>query len=161
MNIDLYLFGFAMGTFKFLFSQWLAFGYANQLGIDVGFTGLFLSTMLGAWFSMTIFYWSSEYFMERSKRRRLRRIQAALDKGKLPPGYKKFTRINKLVVWIKQNIGIVGVTIIAPLFLSIPIGSIVCAKFYGREKITFPLMMLFSAIYAAVMALIIEMSVIG
>jgi hypothetical protein len=55
---------------------------------------------------------------------------------------KKFTKTNKLIVRIKHKLGIIGVAFYAPLFLSIPIGTIITAKFYGKEKRTFPLIIL-------------------
>lgn len=161
MNIDFYLFAFAMGTFKFLFSQWLAYGYAHQLNIEVGFWDVFLSTLTGAWCSMAVFYWMSEIFMERARKKRLEKIRIALEQGKLPSTHRKFTRLNKTIVWIKRHIGIYGVTLVAPMFLSIPIGAIVCAKFYGGEKITFFLMMAFTMVYALIMSIIIHYMFIG
>jgi hypothetical protein len=52
---------------------------------------------------------------------------------------RKFTRMNKLIVRMKKSIGIIGISFWAPLFLSIPGGSIIAAKFYGKNPMTFPL----------------------
>jgi len=70
---------------------------------------------------------------------------------------KIFTLGNKLIVWVKRSIGIYGVTFLAPLFLSIPIGSIVCAKFYGHKKMTFPLMVFYTLVYGLLMSFLIEL----
>ena len=66
-------------------------------------------------------------------------IKEALKKGLPPIQKKKFTRMNKFIVKIKGSLGIVGISFWAPFFLSIPIGSIVTAKFYGENKKTYPL----------------------
>ena len=91
--------------------------------------------------------------MRRAQLKRMNAILEAKKKGVEYKPKKKFTKMNKLIVWIKRNIGIYGVTLLAPLFLSIPIGSIICAKFYGKRKRTFILMMFFTAMYSALMCL--------
>ena len=47
--------------------------------------------------------------------------------------------MNKFIVRIKRRFGIFGISMYAPLILSVPIGSIITAKFYGKDKRTFPL----------------------
>jgi hypothetical protein len=41
-----------------------------------------------------------------------------------------------------KRLGIVGISFYAPFFLSVPIGSIISAKFFGKDKRTFPLIVL-------------------
>ncbi len=51
---------------------------------------------------------------------------------------KKFTKVNRFIIIMKKRFGILGVSIIAPLFLSIPLGVFICLKFFGdRPKIIF------------------------
>ena len=38
---------------------------------------------------------------------------------------------------MKRSVGIIGIAFWAPFFLSIPLGSIITAKFYGDNKNTF------------------------
>ncbi len=64
-------------------------------------------------------------------------LKEAEQKGIQIPHKKVFTRGNKLVVRMKRSLGIVGISMFAPLFLSVPIGSIISAKFYGKDKRTF------------------------
>ena len=47
---------------------------------------------------------------------------------------KPFTKGNKFIVRLKLKLGIYGISFYAPLFLSVPIGTIITAKFYGKEK---------------------------
>ena len=150
MNWNLLIFAFGFGTFKFVFVHWTTYIAFGEPNFNILWQ-IFVGTTLGAWVTMTVFYYMSEYFMKRARQKRLDKIQKALDSGVPLKTKKNFTRLNKLIVWIKQHIGIYGVTVLAPLFLSIPIGSIVCAKFYGRYKKTFPLMLLFTASYSALM----------
>lgn len=154
MNWALISTGFGLGTVKFLIVHWTAFAAFDYNGFET-LTEIFLSATAGAWFSMSICFFSSGYLMKRAADKRERQRLLAIDKGIPLKKKKAFTRTNKLIVWIKRSIGIYGVTILAPLFLSIPIGSIICAKFYGDQKKTFPLMLLFTASYSALMCLII------
>lgn len=154
MNWGLITTGFLLGTWKFMFAHWtvhLAFSAENFLDV----LQIFISVTFGAWFCMAIFYFSSSYFMRRSAEKKKRKREEAIAAGKEVPPVKNFTKMNKAVVRLKRRFGIVGITFLAPLFLSIPIGTIVCAKFFGKEKITFWLMLLFSACYSAIMCTII------
>jgi hypothetical protein len=144
--------GFILGTWKFMFGHWIVFG---AYGVDnfAEIIAIFASVTFGAWTCMSVFYFSSNFFMRRAHIKRKAAYQLALDKGVSSKKKKVFTKMNRGIVWVKMNIGIYGLTFLAPLFLSIPIGAIVCAKFYGKSKITFPLMMFYTAAYSAIMCL--------
>ncbi len=151
----IYLWGFIFGTFKFLFSHWTIFGMAAGMDLTVDFFDIFIPTTSGAILSMAIFYFSSDFLMERAAKKRKLAYQQAIDTNQTPKLKKKFTRVNKFMVRLKGSLGIYGITLLGPLFLSIPVGSIVCAKFYGDQKKTFPLMLLFMTSYSVLMCSII------
>jgi len=155
MNTSLFLAGFGFGTFKFLFAHWLTFGATKGMGYEPKFYEIFVSVTTGAWVSAAVFYFLSELIMKASAKKRHQKHLAAKAAGIELPHKKRFTRMNKRVVKSKRSIGIYGLTLIAPLFLSVPIGSVVCAKFFGHEKKTFPLMMFFMACYSALMCFFI------
>ncbi len=67
------------------------------------------------------------------------RKKKALEQGLKWVNKRKFTLTNRLIIKVKRTIGIIGISFWVPLFLSIPIGSMIVAKFYGNEKKTFPL----------------------
>ena len=49
---------------------------------------------------------------------------------------KTFTKTNRFIINVKKNFGIIGISIISPLLLSIPLGVFLCLKFFGdRSKI--------------------------
>ena len=54
------------------------------------------------------------------------------------------------LIQLKQKLGMYGLCFWGPFFLSVPVGSIVVAKFYGKLKKTFPLIVLGMAINAFV-----------
>jgi len=156
MNWIYFLTQFGFGTVKYLFSQWGALAYVKTAGnIDLNFFNIFVPTYLGAVISMSIFYFSSDFLMERAQKKRELKIKEAREKGIVLKEKKIFTKMNKLMVKTKQRFGIYMLTLIAPLFFSIPLGSIICAKFYGDKKQTFPLMLLFTGLYGALTTLLI------
>ncbi|MBI3133856.1 MAG: hypothetical protein HYZ14_04195 [Bacteroidetes bacterium] len=155
LNIPLFLTGFFFGTFKFLFAHWTTFGAAAGMGYEPHYYEIFISVTSGGWVSMTVFYFLSELLMKRAAKKRHEKYLASKTSGIPIPFKRKFTRINKILVKMKRGLGIYGLTVFAPLFLSIPIGSIVCAKFFGHDRRTFPLMLLFSGLYSFLMCFLI------
>ena len=151
MNWGIVITGFGLGTFKFLFAHWAVYGTARAANYDISILEIYIPVTAGAWVAMSVFYFMSGILMRRARAKRKKKIEEAIKSGVPFQGKPIFTRFNKAVVWIKRNIGIYGITLLAPLFLSIPLGSIVCAKFYGRKRRTFPLMLMFTAGYSALM----------
>lgn len=125
---------FLLATFKFMFSA-----VPGVVG-NVPFLYTYLAMISGGIISSGLFYFMAEIFMKMSHKRAIKKRQELERKGLPIKVKKKFTRINKLIVKIKLKIGIYGIAFWAPLFLSIPIGSAVVAKFYGKKLVTFPLM---------------------
>ena len=127
---------FFVSTFKFLFAPfgWKAF--------DLTFWETYISCVSGAILSASCFYFSANFFMKRAAEKRRKLYQDHLENGTPFKKKKVFTRMNKFVVRIKRSLGIYGTSLWAPLFLSVPIGSIITAKFYGKDVRTFPLIML-------------------
>ena len=156
MNWMYFLTQFGFGTVKYLFSQWGALAFIKTAGnIELTFFNIFVPTYLGAVVSMSIFYFSSDFLMERAHKKRELKLKEAKEQGVVLKQKKIFTKMNKLMVKAKQRFGIYMLTIIAPLFFSIPLGSIICAKFYGDKKKTFPLMVLFTGLYGVLTTFLI------
>lgn len=135
MDWATYLGFFGLSMIKFLFAP---FGGPHA---GLNFLETYLSCIAGAIFCAFIFYFSAEFFMIRAHKKRQEQIAAAKASGVELKRKKAFTRANKLIVWIKRRFGIVGVSMFAPLFLSVPIGTIISAKFYGKDKRTFVLIL--------------------
>jgi len=116
---------FSLSTFKFMFAPF------GGPGLKLTFWETYIACVSGAIFSAIIFYYSAEYFLNRARRKRAALIEKSLLTGEKLEIKKTFTRMNKFIVRIKRKL--------APFFLSIPVGSIVTAKFYGKRRKTFPL----------------------
>lgn len=136
MKFGLYSGFFLFSTFKFLFTPF------GGPGVGLSFWETYISCVAGGIFSAAIFYYGSEFFLHRAHKKHLAKIHEAKEKGIELPQKKKFTKTNKFIVRLKLKLGIYGISFFAPLFLSVPIGTIITAKFYGKLSKTFPLILL-------------------
>lgn len=116
-------------TVKFIFSPLAATAIDNHTWYYT-----YIAVCIGGLLSATFFYFFSVEVIERNQARRLR-------KGIIK---KKHTKINKLIINAKTNVGVLGLSLLAASFISIPLGSIVLAKFYRHKKST--ILILYSAI---------------
>lgn len=146
--ISKYITIFALSTFKFMF--------APYMGKAAGFSFLenHIVTFLGAGITSTIFFHGASYFNERARKKRIIKDAKRVAQGKKPK--KKFTRANKIVIKIKTGIGFYGLGVFAPIFLSVPIGSIVVAKFYSKKKIAFWYVLFVLYMYSLISCLIAD-----
>ena len=101
-------------------------------GFQLAFHHTWLASFLGAATASALFYYGSEVVMRISHRQRAKKRAAALAAGKEPINYYKVTRTKKLIIKIKWRFGFYGITLFGPLLFSVPIGSYVVAKFYGK-----------------------------
>lgn len=106
-------------------------------GFELAFYQTWLASFLGASTASAIFYFGSEVVMRIIHRRRIKKREAALAAGIEPINYYKVTRTKKVIIQIKHRFGFYGITLFAPLLFSVPIGSYVVAKFYGKYQSTF------------------------
>lgn len=130
--------------------------FAPAAGSTLGLTfwETYFSSVAGGITGAFIFYYSSELIMIYSHKKRVAKA-LELEKQGLPvPHKKKFTKTNRFIIRIKRSLGIYGICFWAPFFLSVPIGSIIVAKFYGKLKKTFPLIALGMFINAMITCLI-------
>jgi hypothetical protein len=136
MHWHLYFSLFGLSMIKFMFAPF------GGPAMKLNFFETYLSCVAGAFLAAFIFYFSSEFFMIRAHKKRKAELHDSIVNG-TPLKFKpKFTRFNKMIVKLKRRLGVYGIAFYAPLFLSVPLGSIVTAKFYGKEKRTFPLILL-------------------
>lgn len=133
MKLGVYLTFFLFSTVKFMFKPFA--GPTAQLS----FVETYIACVSGATTCATFFYFLSGFFMKRAQNKRIKKHSEALEKGQPHLVKKKFTTTNKIIVKTKKKLGIYGIALYAPFFLSVPIGSIVAAKFYQKDRKTLPL----------------------
>lgn len=126
-DITAYLSMFFLGTFKFVFAS----GPGVAAGLN--FIDIYITVVLGGLFSFNLFYFMANYFIKRNLVKKLSKIKAGTYTTK-----KNFTKLNKTLVKIKMtDLGFWLITILGPVFLSVPLGTIIVAKFYRHHKETY------------------------
>jgi hypothetical protein len=139
---------FFLSTVKFLFAP------AAAWNLDFTFWEVFLCVAAGGMTGASFFYFSASYFFRRAKRKQEEKEQRAREKGILVLK-RKFTRKNKIIVAVKRSKpGYFILLNLAPTLLSIPIGSLILAKFYGQKKITYPLLLFFVSVWSLILTYI-------
>lgn len=113
-----------LSTIKFLFVPFLSIHVHNYNYITA-----VLINISGGIIGISFFFKTSSYFIDRAIRKR----QEALEKGNAKPK-KVFTRVNRFLVKVKNTMGMYGLAFIILPFLSIPISSIVSAKYFHLKK---------------------------
>lgn len=130
---------FFLSAVKFMFAP----GVAAAAGYSLFETILITST--GGMFGITVFYYFGLW------------ITQTIDKWRYRKNGKKtkkvFTRKNKFIVKLKGRFGLIGLVIVTPAILSIPIGCVVAAKFYYRNKQTYPLLLLSTCMWSTGLSL--------
>ena len=111
---------------------------AAGFGAGFGFPFLknFLWTSVGGCLGVLVFYALSERLTERSRLRWLRkRLERAAAGG---VNARIFTKRNRRIIRIKHISGYLGVAALTPLVLTIPLGSILAARFFHHDRRTIP-----------------------
>ncbi len=127
---------FVLSTFKFLFAPF------TGAGLSLTFFETALASFAGATLSSAFFYFSSKYFIAKQREKRMNNQVKPLSSA---VSLRK-RKINKMIVRLKWKVGTYGLCYLAPLFLSIPVGTIICAKFYNHRSTTFPLIVVCLAV---------------
>ena len=124
MNWLAFLYVFLLSHVKFLFAATVALATYPKFSVDE----IFISSALGAISCFNIFYFISHrlYFNKGNK------------KPKVGKKKKNFKKRNRMLIKMKRSkVGFFLVCTLAPLFLSIPIGTVIVVKFFGHKKITY------------------------
>ena len=141
-NLSMYGVAFLISTVKFLFAASIA-RTSSLSPFEIA-----ISTGLGALCSFNVFYFSARYFMKKAKAKKQNTVAEGITKEK-----PIFTWINKFMVRTKRSkSGFWIICIFAPLILSIPVGSIIVAKFYRELKITYPVATISLGLWAFILA---------
>jgi hypothetical protein len=131
MNWTGYISLATLATIKFMFSA------IPGPALGLNYVETVISIFVGAVISAAFFFFSAEYFMQRAQKKRIKLMQEAHKNGETIAQKRVFSRMNKGVVRLKLRFGKIGICFWAPFLLSVPLGSIIVAKFYGKYSFTF------------------------
>ena len=92
-------------------------------------------TTIGGWVGVFIYFYFGRVLIELFFRRYFTRRRRKRPK-------KKFTRMNKLIIKSKSRYGLVGLAIITPTIISIPLGCILAARYFGYDRRVIPYLLL-------------------
>lgn len=126
---------FLLSTVKLFFAP------AAAVAAGLRFWQAWLVTATGGMSGVVVFYYFGHAVFSFVDRIRLRRT------GSAPPIRKSFTRRNRWVVAIKGKFGIIGLAAVTPTILSIPIGSVIAARFYYNNSRTLPYLLVSTVIW--------------
>lgn len=115
------------------------FLWAPGTSMVAGFT--FFETVVittaGGIFGITVFYFFGKWVVAKMEMvKRKTGMASAQTKTKV------FNKRNRRIIKFKSSFGLIGLVIVTPTILSIPIGCILAAKFYRHQKKTYPLLLI-------------------
>ena len=126
-----------LSSVKFLF----ALGTALLAGY--GYVETVLMTSIGGIMGVMVFYYFGEFINAK--------FQQWLDRRKKKQKQKRtFTKRNKLIVKTKITYGLIGLALLTPIFLSIPLGCILAARFFRQNRSTLPVLIFFVLFWSLV-----------
>ena len=114
-----------MSTVKFVFG-----GVPLAMVYGFSFFKAVTVTSLGGFTGVTIFIYTSDKLIAYFKRRR---ILKEIKSPRLVPK-KSFTRTNKIIIIVKQRFGLLGISLLTPLLLSIPIGCFLAVRYFNDKQ---------------------------
>jgi len=132
---------FFLSTVKFLFAP----GTAIASGLSPFET--IIITSLGGMTGISFFYFFGHWVFQQIDAWRYRNLSRKQKRI--------FTRRNRYIVKFKLSFGLIGLIIVTPAILSIPIGSVVAAKFYYENRYTYPLLLASTVIWSVALTLFV------
>ena len=124
-----------MAATKFMMSAPVA------IGLDYSVTKTIILLIIGGWLGTAVFYYAGGWVTDQIENLIRKVFRSSKPK-------KRFTKGNRRIIKIKNAFGIWGITLLTPSFLSIPIGCVVAARYYEKDKRTVPLLFFFTVVFA-------------
>lgn len=121
----------------------MAVGYMLLPTTGYNYTEIVITLILGGTTGVVFFYYATGW------------LNALIDKL-LPKKKKKkvFTKGNRRFIKIKNKYGLIGISALTPILLSIPLGCFLASRFYKGKKTTIPIMLVGILFWAFVLPLI-------
>lgn len=120
---------FLLSAVKFAFAPGaaLAAGYSHWEALGM--------TMSGGLFGVFLFYYFGLYVMKFIAKWK---GKSSLESNKSDS--QVFSRGSRKLIQVKQNFGLIGLVVLTPVLISIPIGCVVAARFFSQNRLTLPMM---------------------
>lgn len=115
---------FLLSTVKFVFGavpMALAMGFSFFEAVTV--------TSLGGFTGVLLFVSMSDKIIAKLKQQKAGKIKDTTQQPK-----KNFTRKNKTIVYVKKRFGLIGIALLTPLLLSIPLGCFLAVRYFKEKQ---------------------------
>ncbi len=126
---------FKIGGIFFLSAVKFVFAPGAAIASGFSFWQTLIITICGGLFGVFFFYYFGLYLMKRIAK--WKRKPSLSDKKSAP---QVFNRGSRKLIKVKQNFGLIGLVVLTPVLISIPIGCVVAARFFSQHRLTLPLM---------------------
>lgn len=116
---------FLLSSVKFVFG-----GVPLALGLGFSFFKAVTVTTLGGFAGVIFFVFLSEKIIENLKKLKGKNKQHANTQSPK----KKFTRTNKFIIKTKAKFGLIGIVVITPSLISIPLGCYLAVRYFKNRQ---------------------------
>jgi hypothetical protein len=121
----------------------MALGYMLLPNTNYNYIEIVSTLIAGGTTGVFFFYYFSNW------------INLLLNKLFIPKKKKKvFTKSTRRFITIKNKYGLIGISTLTPILLSIPLGCFLASRFYADKKTTIPIMLAGIVFWAFVLPLI-------
>jgi len=141
-----YIIIFLISSVKFIF----AFPLAINFELDI--FHIFCITVSGGLFGIVIFSFLSDFIIKIWTKVF---IQSLINKNLTTTG-KQQKRIRKYIN-IKNKYGLIGISLLSPILLSIPLGTFLAVKFFGRKLSTILYLSFFVIVWGGIFSIIVKL----
>ncbi len=123
-----------VSSLKFAASPFAALGY------DLNYIQTFLTTTAGGIFGVLFFFYGSKYIVQwiAVYKNHLFFLfgmnKKTLEDELLPERKRIFTWKNKMIVLTVRRFGLVGIALLTPTLLSIPVGTLIAARYFRSPR---------------------------
>ena len=107
----------------------MALGYMLLPSTNYNYLEIVLTLISGGSFGILVFYFFSNW---------INQLLNKLFKRKKPK--KVFTKGKRRFITVKNKYGLIGISLLTPVILSIPVGSFLASRFFRHNKFTIPIM---------------------
>lgn len=122
---------------KFIFAPFISIGYGFN------FIQTSVITAIGGILGILFFYYLSRWLLLQYTKYcpiifsyftgdRIEKAKKILNCSEVPK--RKFTRKNKLIINLRYRYGLIGIVLLTPILLSIPIGAFLAQKYFSKKK---------------------------
>lgn len=101
----------------------------TALNIGFSFLQTLLITTVGGMLGVAFFVFLSEGLIKLTER-----VKAKLRGNKPAPKAKVFSRKNRLIVRIVREYGLLGLAVVTPTILSIPVGTFLATRYFHHDR---------------------------